>query len=310
MPKFTVAESTHIEASPERVFEVISNFGTWTTWSPWLCSEPNARVTVTENPNSLGSIYGWEGEVVGAGEIEHKKLQRSSYIEEELRFTRPWKSTCKVTFDLTPNNGGTIVTWTMFGGLPWFMFWMKSMMTNVIGMDYERGLRMLKEYIETDQVLSKTDVRGVTSVGPIKMVGVRKQAKLKDIGASMNEAIGETEAKLKASNVEHEGKLIAVYHKINMSKRTLDYTAGVMINDPDAEVDGLASWYLPESKAMTAQHVGCYSNLGNAWSAAHAHLRHQKLKQKAKAGTFEIYRNGPDEVEPADLITDVFLPVK
>lgn len=310
MPKFSVAEHTHIQAPPERVFEVVADFRTWTTWSPWLCSEPNAKVTIGDDPNSVGSIYEWNGDVVGAGEIEHKKLQPGSRIVEELRITRPWSSKSDVTFDFEPKDGGTNITWTMHGSLPWFMFWMKKMMISMIGMDYERGLKMLKEYIETDKVTSKTTVHGVKPVGPIRMVGVRKKAKLQDIGSSMDEAIAETERKLGTTSIPHEGQTIAVYHCMDMATRTLDYTAGIMVHDPDAKVDGLASWSLPESNALSVEHVGCYAHLGNAWSAAHSHLRHRKLKQKARAGTFEIYRNTPEDTAPADLITDIFLPVK
>ena len=37
-----------------------------------------------------------------------------------------------------------------------FLFWMRRQMELFIGMDYERGLKMLKEWIETGQILSTT----------------------------------------------------------------------------------------------------------------------------------------------------------
>ena len=310
MPKFSVAESIHINASPERVFEVVSDFNTWTTWSPWLCAEPTASVEVTPSSNEVGSVYSWNGDVVGAGEIEHKKLNPGSRIEEDLRFLRPWKSQADVSFELQSIDGQTKLTWTMDSSLPWFMFWMKNMMVNMIGMDYARGLKMLKEHIETGQILSKTTVNGVQSVGPMKMVGVRKRASLSEIGDSMNEAIREAEEKLGQTSIPHEGQKIAVYHQFDMANRIFEYTAGVMVHDPDAEVDGLSFWSMPESNALSVTHIGSYENLGNAWSAAHSHLRHLKLKQIPKVGTFEIYRNEPGDTEPAGLITDIFLPVK
>ena len=47
MPRFHVQRSIQINASPEEVFNTVADFGTWTKWSPWLCSEPDAKVTVT-----------------------------------------------------------------------------------------------------------------------------------------------------------------------------------------------------------------------------------------------------------------------
>ena len=66
----------------------MSDFGTWTSWSPWLCAEPDAKVTVTQDSSSVGSIYAWEGEVVGIGEIEHRHLEPGRLIEEEIRFVK------------------------------------------------------------------------------------------------------------------------------------------------------------------------------------------------------------------------------
>ena len=65
MPKFHVQRSIEIDAPPQQVFDTVADFGSWTAWSPWLCAEPTADVTVTDNPNSVGSIYAWKGEVVG-----------------------------------------------------------------------------------------------------------------------------------------------------------------------------------------------------------------------------------------------------
>lgn len=78
MPKIHVAESIEIAASPERAFDVVADFGSWTKWSPWLGAEPDARVDVTDNPNSVGSGYRWSGDVVGEGEMEHVRLDHGT----------------------------------------------------------------------------------------------------------------------------------------------------------------------------------------------------------------------------------------
>jgi len=310
MPKFAVAESIEIDAKPDDVFEVVSDFGTWTKWSPWLCAEPEANVVVTENPNSVGSGYSWKGAVVGEGGMKHTRLVPGKHIEDQLTFVKPWKSQAEVTFDFEPIGDGTKLIWTMHSALPFFMFWMKSMMVNMISLDYERGLKMLKEYIETGNVLSKTNVRGVESVGPIHMLGVRKTCKMSEIDEHMSAALGEAEQKIAAANVSHEGSKLSVYHHFDMKARTFDFTAGIMVLDSNADVPGLSSWSLPKTRAFAVEHVGSYENLGNPWGAAYQHVRYKQLKLDNKAGTFEIYRNEPSDTAPADLVTDIFLPLK
>ena len=310
MPKFSVAESAQINDSPQNVFDVVADFGTWTTWSPWLCAEPDAQVDVSENSNSLGSLYQWKGEVVGQGEIEHVALDPGKRIDEALRFIKPWNSKADVSFDFEPSGGGTKVTWKMNSSLPWFMFWMKKMMVNVIGMDYERGLSMLKQHIETGKVLSETQVQGVQTIRPITMLGVRSKASLKEIGASMENAISDTVAKLRQNGVAADGLKMAAYHDMDMSARVLDYTAGVIVEDESATAEGLSRCHFPSSKALSVRHIGCYTNLGNAWSTGIQHTRYRKLKQNRKVATYEIYRNNPGDTDPADLITDLYFPLK
>ena len=106
MPRFHVQRSIQINASPEEVFNTVADFGTWTKWSPWLCSEPDAKVTVTEDASSVGSIYAWKGDVVGQGEIEHRQLEPGRLIDEEIRFVKPFKSKSDVAFEMEPAGEG------------------------------------------------------------------------------------------------------------------------------------------------------------------------------------------------------------
>ncbi|MFK7818026.1 MAG: SRPBCC family protein, partial [Planctomycetaceae bacterium] len=163
MPKFNVSRSIQINASRKKVFDAVADFGTWTAWSPWLCAEPGAKVTVSSDASSVGSLYSWNGEVVGVGEIEHKRMVPEERIEDEIRFLKPWKAVSQVTFTLSEVADGTELTWTMAGSVPWFLFFMKPMMKTMIGMDYDRGLKMLKEWLETGSVSASTEIKGVES---------------------------------------------------------------------------------------------------------------------------------------------------
>lgn len=309
MPKVFVEESIQIAATPEQVFEFASDFNTWSEWSPWLCSEPDAKVTVSSDGKSVGSVNAWNGDVVGQGEMEHKKLDPGKRIESDLRFIKPWKSQADVFFNFQPTAGGTKVSWAMDTQLPWFMFWMKGMMENFIGMDYARGLKMMKEKIETGSVLSKCEVKGREQVGPIHMLGVRKTSKMADIGEAMDAAITKTIEKLGASGTPADGTKMAAYHKFDPKARTLEFTAGVMTPEP-TEVNGLESWSAPQTDAFAVRHVGSYCNLGNGWSTANSYVRHKKLKQAKKMATFEIYRNDPSDTAPGELVTDIYLPLR
>lgn len=310
MPKIHVSRSEIIQASPEKVFNAVSDFATWTTWSPWLCAEPDANVDVSDDSNSVGSTYDWDGEIVGAGGMQHTLLNPGSRIECDLSFLRPFKSTAKVAFDFKPEGDGTKISWSMDSSLPFFLFWMKNGMESMIGMDYERGLKLLKEWLETGEILSKTKIRGVEEIGPIHMVGVRKICSMDDIGASMETAFNEGVELANAKQLNTCGERMAVYHCVDLKNQTFDYTAGFVVPDVVDGANGLSTWSIPRpSKAVAVEHTGSYENLGNPWSAAYSYVRYKKLKQ-SNDGTFEVYKNDPQETSPADLKTEIFLPLR
>lgn len=308
MPKYHVARSIEIDASPEDVFNLVSDFGTWTKWSPWLCSEPDAEVIVSDDAKSVGSQYSWAGEVVGHGEIEHKELVPGQLVVEEIRFLKPWKSVSKVTFELEPAGDGTNLTWHMYGALPWFMFWMKSLMETFIGMDYERGLKMIKELIETGDILAKTMIRGVESVGPIRMAGIRTTCAIEDIGSSMETVFQQVKHIFETNGLSME-QPISVYHKCDFKRRTFDYSGGFVLPENAEVPTGLTTWSIPNVRALCVEQIGRYEHLGNAWSAAYGYARYKKMKP-SKVGSFEFYKNDPADTEPADLRTEVYLPLK
>ncbi|QDV67098.1 Polyketide cyclase / dehydrase and lipid transport [Rosistilla carotiformis] len=185
MPAYRVERSILIDADAETVFDTVADFSTWSTWSPWFVIAHEAVVTVTDDPKSVGSIYRWSGEFVGRGEIEHRQLDRPRKIVDTLRFEKPFKSTSQVEFSVQSEAGQTRLSWAMDGTLPWFLFWMRRNMETFIGMDYQRGLKMLREYIQTGRVLSKSTVEGIEKIPPRRVIGLRESCQLAEIGPVM-----------------------------------------------------------------------------------------------------------------------------
>ena len=307
--RYHVSRSITINASPEDVFETVADYSRWTLWSPWLCAEPDAHVHVTDDPASVGSVYSWKGEIVGEGEIEHRRLDPGRTVEDEIRFVKPFRSQSKVVFDMKPDSRGTGLAWHIYGSLPWFMFWMRSQLEIVIGMDYERGLKMLKEYIETGVIRSKTIIRGVQPVGPLRLAGIRKQCSMSDIGPSMQSAFAEATGKLARHGLPTDREWLSVYHKFDVKRRVVDYTSGCVVPEAVEVPADLSSWSLPATKALCVEHIGSYEHLGNAWSAAYQVARSKKLKQSS-VGAFEVYKNSPETTPPAELSTEIYLPLR
>lgn len=310
MAGYGIARTIEIECTPEVAYDAVVDYQMWTIWSPWLIADPQATVMAYPNSSVVGAKYAWDGPVVGAGEMEHKLLIPGKRIEDELRFFRPFKSVSLTNFSFVPSPVGTKVTWDMTGKLPWFLFWMVPTIKTLIAMDYQRGLTMLRDLIETKRIPSKCIVHGQKDVGPIRMAGVCGHCSVFDVSPAMERTFANAKAEFERLEIPTDGDMISVYTKFRASTGQFDYICGWTI-PPSQRVpnSALKVWSLAANQAFQVDHLGSHRHLGNAWSVANQLVRKQKLKQ-TRGGTFEIYRTTPPETPENELLTEIYLPLR
>jgi len=308
---YHVERSIVIDAPAENSFEPVQDFNEWTKWSPWLVMEPDAKVTVSGDGRSVGNIYSWNGELVGSGEIEHLSIDAPKATSMEIRFKEPWASTAKVGFRVEPEAGDagkSKVTWLMDGKVPRVM---KSMMSAWIGMDYDRGLRMMKDYVEAGDIASVSTVEGVVEADGISYLGLTREFAFVDIEAESGAAFDDLNKALTTAGISADPGYIEIYEEFEMVDGTVKMISAVMVNSaPEQIPEGLVFGQLPAHQAFKVTHVGATHHIGNGWSTGMQHLWTEKLKQSKSVMPYETY-SSDFESQPADAKkVDIFFPLK
>jgi uncharacterized protein YndB with AHSA1/START domain len=148
---FEIVRSTHIDADPGRVHDLVNDFRQWPGWSPWEGLDPALQREYDGPPDGVGSTYSWTGNrKAGAGSMRITE-STPERIGIQLSFLKPWKATNQVTFELVPANAGTDVSWRMNGeqqGLAAIVGRVFSM-DRLVGRDFEKGLARLKTLAES-----------------------------------------------------------------------------------------------------------------------------------------------------------------
>ena len=307
MPKIQVKRSVLINSPADKVYQVICDFNHWTSWSPWLIMEPEAKVEVAEDAKS----YSWEGSRVGSGKMKISDEKENQELKIDLNFLKPWKSYAAVKFELNPKADQTELTWYMDSSLPFFMFWMKKQMEAYVGNDYERGLALLKDYVEDDKVHSELSFEGVSVFKGCKYVGVKTSCSIDSIGAAMEKDFEKLWGVMKDNSELVAGNGFSMYHKWDFVSGKAQYTSGIpVLKVPENLPSGFISGEIPETKVHTVSHTGPYGHLGNAWSTQYNMQRNKEFKLNKKIHPFEVYRNNPNDVSEHELITDIHFPVK
>ncbi len=307
MPRTHAEKSITIAASAEKVKSVISNFNNWEPWSPWFILEQETKITISPD----GKTHEWEGKRIGSGIIKVIK-EGDSVINYDLKFLKPWKSQAKTDFIVEKiDDNTTKLTWTMDGSLPFFMFWMKTMMERLIGMDYDRGLLMLKDYIEKGHVDAKLEFLGESNYAGCKFVGVKSECTIDTIGEVMSADFKKLMEFANANGDVVTDEVFSIYHKFDFNKNRVVYTSGVGVKEEQQNLPaGLFNDSLPATKIHTVRHIGPYELSGNGWSAIMSMDRAKEFKQNKKIPPMEFYRNSPMDTEPKDLISDICMAVK
>jgi predicted transcriptional regulator YdeE len=184
------------------------------------------------------------------------------------------------------------------------------MMESFIGMDYERGLRMLKELIETGSIQLQTIVKGVVPADPLTMLGVSDKCRVAEVGSSMDAAFKQATQLFQQYHLSTDGGMISVYRCFDMKVGTFSYISGYVVPESTKSLsDVLTKWMLPAGNAFCVEHIGSSNHFGNAWNVANQIARYKKLKQ-SKVGTFELYRTTPPDTPDAELRTEIYLPLR
>lgn len=307
MPAIHVSKSITIQASSEKIFKILSDFHHWPAWSPWLITEPEAKVKIQPD----GKFYSWEGKRTGSGEMKVVSEKIPNRLDLQVTFIKPWKSSAPVWFELNSNGGATEVVWHMDSKLPFFMFWIKKMMMAYIGMDYSRGLMMLKDYVENGKVHSSLNFKGIHEYAGCNYVGVSATCTMEALDKQMEEDFTKLFSWSESHSIPLAGSPLTIYHLWDIVNHKVRYTAALpLLEIPTSLPAGFNTGNIPSLRVYTIEHTGPYKFLGNAYTTHYSMQRAKEYGYKKGVDPFESYVNLPGEVSDHDLITAVHFPVK
>lgn len=146
-----------VSAPVESILPLISDLHRWVDWSPWEGLDPDLQRTYSGAESGEGAAYAWSGnKKAGSGHmlvtgVDHAGStgDGSGAVRLNVDFVKPFKSSSKVEFLLTPVEGGTNVRWLMHSPQTAMtrVFGLVMNMEKMIGGDLEKGLAQLAKAV-------------------------------------------------------------------------------------------------------------------------------------------------------------------
>ena len=295
MPKMSVSKTQEIVSPIEKVFEILRDVHACPSWSPWLITDPDCKLDVQSD------YYSWEGEICGSGRMELVGEEENESITYNLCFLKPWKSQVDIRISLAAKDDATQVAWTIDTSFPFSRFWMKKSLRAYLGMDYDRGLMMLKDLVEIGSVPSYLEFLGREPSPSFVGVGIRRAGTMNGFEQDIETSYKEVK------DYYPEEQVFSAYYEWDVVRKKVAYFMGVRLDKtPWVIPDGMKLINVPGMEVYAIRHRGPYRHLSNGWSAGRMHGRAKTFRQSKRFPPFEIYEDENGE-EP---VVKICLPMK
>jgi len=310
MPAYQVKRSIVINKPIADVKSSLIDFRQWPIWSPWLIMDPESQLNYSETQSQVGASYDWDGTLVGAGEMVLEEIT-DHQLAMNLQFKRPFTSTAKVFFELEEQDQtSTRVTWIMNSHFPLLLFFVAKKIKAHIGMDYERGLKMLKDYLETGTVSSKVQIEGLTKIQQQHFIGIERTCAMGDISQVIADDFSYLFKYIEEQDIPLTSAPFSIVKSNDVVNQMSSFVTAIPVNQEMEVTPPLIAGFLKEQNGLKVTHTGFHEHLANAWSTAKAYSGNQRIKTRRNPVGYVFYLNDPANIDKADLLTEVILPIK
>jgi effector-binding domain-containing protein len=302
-----IEQSTTINASPATVFNQVSCFDKWPSWSPWNSMDPGMSNEYSDNPCGLNARNSWSGEKTGQGTQMIVELIENEYLKTTLVFGTD--STPQVSeWKFEAVEGGTKVTWNLIGTEVSFFKRPKNLMIkHFLTEAYATGLAALKIVAESAPPV-KEYVYEITEVElpEMKYLLISGDVKPADIGQFF-------EANF-AKIIEYSGKKGAAMsgHPTGLFYNWTDTLAKMSAAIPvDKDLEGnkeIEFRVIEGGKALKINYYGAYDKSEAAHYEMDDYMDEHDLQ--LSGAVREIYVTDPaSEPDTSKWLTEILYPV-
>ncbi|HYO53697.1 SRPBCC family protein [Archangium sp.] len=144
-----VERSVLINAAPEHIHPLVNDLKAWQSWAVWTKDmDPEVKHEYSAAVSGVGAWWSWKGPKMGHGKMTIAKSDVSAgvWIDEMIETDQEVNAHGSITW--TQEGGGTKVTWVDDGTLPPMGGYFVGMINDMLGENFEQGLKNLKAEAE------------------------------------------------------------------------------------------------------------------------------------------------------------------
>ena len=305
---YRVERSIVIGAERSTIYQLTCNLKKWDLWTPWTRDiDTTAIFELSGNDCEPGTIWRWDGEMFGEGEILITEVVQGELFTYDLMFDKG-KVVSKGSMKYTQENDSVRVVWTDEGDLGWnpVTRYMGLFMAKAMRSDFDKGLARLKEVAEERNSWPPIEEKEMAAQ---LVLLIRDSAGPESYAQVMGKGYTELQVFVQKNKLTCTGHPFAIYHSWDSLTMRSVFDLGMSIKESCAVSGRIRLEEIPAQQVVVADYFGPYDQTYQVYNALDKYIAQSHLKQSG--GPWEIYITDPlQEPDTAKWQTQILFPVE
>ncbi len=291
---FEVSREIEINTNPLIVFNQINDFHNWNNWDPWAEIDSTIINKFDKITEGEGAYREWTAEKLGNGNMKITNSVLLKQIDFEISLS-DW-STFYGKFIFQPTKAGVKVNWTDKGNLPFLARGCGPIFDAMIGADFEKGLKNLKDYCENLPASTENMKLVIWESQPY--VYILDSCKVSDINVKLGEIYEEIYLTLATQGIMPISQPFAKYinfpHKAGDDNKVI-LKAGAFLEEEIETLGRIQIGNSTSGNTLQSSHFGVYETVIVTHDLMKKHCN--EIGYTINGSAYEIYITDPS-LEP------------
>lgn len=307
IPKVYFAEAKiTIDKPAMMLYQSIVSFNDRPEWDPWLETEPEAKATITPQPENgfVGSEYHWDGKVIGTGMMRVDSVELGHIIYNSLFFGNSEKPSL-VTWTFTPMEESTEVSWSLTAQMSYpierIVF---SLMGKGLIASFNKGLDNFKVMMdERPAQLSYIGSIAKTQMQGFDAAVAKGEATMEEMSMVMGQLYGKIMVQVELQKLQMKGAPFTYYYNTESNNEPFRFYAGIPVNLHVKKKGAVEPMNFATKEVLAVMHIGPYDELGLTYQYIMNYIAENNIEVTGEV--IEYYLNDPMDVAPEELQTKI-----
>lgn len=273
--KMNVSVTQELDASPQTVYNVVSNMSNDNQWNPWQQQDTSMVVSYGDIISGKGASMKWESKTMGSGSATFTEVIKNRKIVSEMDFGGMGGGIA--TYNFEPEGTKTKMTWTLDSetGRPWNLI--NFFIKRDVRKSYKQGMKALNELVKarTAGTYSGYEIKEELLEGR-RYIMNRAQIPLRQAPVFYAKNLGPLFQKIQAAGASMSGSPSGLFFSDLRGNNEIDMAAGVPIIE-EVNIQGAAAEAIGTKKALVVDYYGDSANSIAAHDAITSYMADRNL---------------------------------